>query len=70
MEDDKKEKSDCFKKRNPCGSFGGFYFLAIIGTAVYFVGQAHGFWSVVLAILKAIVWPVFLVYKVFTVLGV
>ncbi|MBO0867815.1 MAG: hypothetical protein J2P15_04545 [Micromonosporaceae bacterium] len=40
------------------------YLLALIGAMVYFIQQAHGFWPVVLAILKAIVWPVFLVYDV------
>lgn len=70
MEKENNEKCNCFKRHNPCDSFGGFYFLSIIGTAVYFVGQAHGFWSIVLAILKAIVWPVFLAYKVFMILGV
>jgi hypothetical protein len=44
------------------GAWGGTYFLAIIGAAVYFVQQANGFWEVILAILKAIVWPAFVVY--------
>jgi hypothetical protein len=40
------------------------YILALIGAMVYFIQHAHGFWPVVLAILKAFVWPVFLVYDV------
>ncbi len=70
MENEKNEKCDCHKWRGPCNPFGGFYFLTIIGAAIYFVGQTHGFWSVVLAILKAIIWPVFLAYKIFAILGV
>ena len=51
------------------GAFGGgFYFLAFLGTAVYYVQQADGFWMGVLGILKAIIWPAMLIYKVFTLL--
>ncbi len=46
-------------------SGGQFYGLGVIGAAVYFVNQVSGFWSVVLAVLKAVVWPAFLVYKAF-----
>jgi hypothetical protein len=38
-------------------------FLSFIGAAVYFVSQAHNFWDGVLGILKAIVWPAFLVFQ-------
>jgi len=44
------------------GTSGGFYGLAFIGAAVYFIGHATGFWMGVLGFLKAIVWPAFLVY--------
>jgi hypothetical protein len=47
---------------------GGVYFFAMIGVAVYYIQQVSGFWPIVLAILKAIVWPAFLLYKVFTLL--
>jgi hypothetical protein len=46
------------------GGIGCFMFLAYIGAAVYFVSQAHGFWEGVLGLLKAAVWPAFLVYQV------
>jgi hypothetical protein len=45
------------------GGVGFFMFLSFIGAAVYFVSQAHGFWDGVLGILKAIVWPAFLVFQ-------
>ena len=51
------------------GMGGGFYGLAFIGVAVYYIQQVSGFWPTVLAILKAIVWPAFLAYEVFTRLG-
>lgn len=50
------------------GAMGGFYFLGMIGVAVYYIQQVSGFWPVVLAILKAIVWPAFLLHKVFSLL--
>ena len=46
------------------GPLGGF-FLTFIGSAVYFVQQAHGFGEFIVAILKASVWPAFLIHKVF-----
>jgi hypothetical protein len=43
---------------------GFFYFLGFIGSAIYFVSHTNGFWNIVLAILKALVWPVFLMLKI------
>jgi hypothetical protein len=45
------------------------YGLGLIGAAVYYIQQADGFWLVCLAILKAIVWPAFAVYKLLGFLG-
>jgi hypothetical protein len=42
---------------------GGIYGLGFIGAAIYYIQQATGFWSGILGVLKAIVWPAFLVYK-------
>lgn len=39
------------------------YGLGLIGALVYYIGHADGFWSGVLGVLKALVWPVFLVYS-------
>jgi len=47
---------------------GGLYFVAFIGAAVYYVQQSHTFWLGVLGVLKALVWPAMLIYKVFTML--
>lgn len=38
------------------------YGLGFIGAVIYHISAATGFWVGVLGILKAIVWPVFLVY--------
>ena len=44
---------------------GAVYGMGLIGAAVYFICQATTFWMGVLGILKAIVWPAFLVYQAF-----
>lgn len=50
---------------------GGFVaVLAFIGAAVYFIQQTNGgFWEVVLALLQAAIWPLFVVYHVLALLG-
>lgn len=45
------------------GPFGGTYLVTVIGAAVYFIGNADGFWEGVLGLLKALVWPAFVVYR-------
>jgi len=40
------------------------YGLGLIGAAVYYIQMATGFWAGVIGLLKAIVWPAFLVYEV------
>jgi len=65
----RKVKKNLFKKENrmkctSAGSCGGcFYFLGFIGAAVYYIYNATGFWSGVLGVLKALVWPAILIYK-------
>jgi hypothetical protein len=44
-------------------AFGGIYGLAVIGAAVYFIQHSLTFWEGVLGILKALVWPAILMYK-------
>jgi hypothetical protein len=38
------------------------YGLGMIGAVVYFLQQADGFWPSILGVLKALVWPAFVVY--------
>ncbi len=47
------------------GPSSAVYGLGFVGALVWFISQASGFWMVILAILKAIVWPAFLVYQAF-----
>ncbi len=44
------------------GGAGGAYFLGMIGAAVYYLHVSYGFWPSIVALLKALVWPAFLVY--------
>lgn len=44
------------------GGGGAVYGLGLIGALVYYIQAADGFWSGVLGILKALVWPAFVIY--------
>ena len=60
------------KKAIKCGSegCGGFaYVLGFLGAAIYYISTANGFWNGVLGVLKAIIWPLFLVLEVLKFLG-
>ena len=46
------------------------YGLGMIGAAVFFISKAATFWVGVLGVLKALVWPAFLVYEAFKHLSV
>lgn len=49
------------------GAFGGgFYFLVFLGVIIFYLQHGVGFW---LALGRAIVWPVFLIMKVYTLLN-
>jgi hypothetical protein len=53
------------KRTMQSGTAGGpVYGLGLIGALVYYLPLAHGFWHIVLAVLKACVWPAFLVHDV------
>lgn len=53
------------------GPWGFVFLLAYIGAAIYFIGNSSGtFWAVVLGLLQAAVWPVYVVYHVLAGLGV
>ncbi len=43
---------------------GGIYFFAFLGALVYYLQHAHNFTEGVLGILKSIVWPGMIIYKV------
>lgn len=55
-------------KASPTG--GMFFILTYIGAAVHFVDKAQGFDGVLFALLKALVWPAFLINRVFELLRI
>ena len=61
------------KKDHKCkastGAGAGIYCVGIIGAAVYYIGAATTFWVGVLGVLKALVWPAFLIHGLLTFLG-
>jgi hypothetical protein len=44
---------------------GGIYFFAFLGVAFYYIKNANSFSDGVIGLLKAIVWPAILTYKLF-----
>jgi hypothetical protein len=51
-----------YMHKSGAGSVGFAYFLAFIGAAVYYIQQASSFGDGILGVLKALVWPAFLIY--------
>jgi hypothetical protein len=56
------------KGMNCNGISGGIYGMAFLGALVYYLQHATSFWTVVLGIFKAILWPALLMYKVLEIL--
>jgi hypothetical protein len=49
------------------GGAGGLWFVGFIGALVYYIHFHSGtFWLVMLAIVKSIFWPAFVVYHILT----
>jgi hypothetical protein len=76
-EEVKEEMKDCCKGMH-ChhhhhrggGAGGGLYFFGLLGAAFYFLQHAVTSSDYVWGILKAIVWPALLIFKVFTMLKI
>jgi hypothetical protein len=51
------------KGKGAAGGVGGIWFLGFLGAFIYYIHTHSGtFWLVLIAIMKAIVWPAFLVF--------
>ncbi len=59
----------CRRKNNNCTPFGAVYGFGIIGAAIYYISSAVTFWAGLLGLLKAFIWPVFLIYEALRFLG-
>ncbi len=56
------------KMKIKCGC-GGEYGLGVIGALIYYISTATGFWIGVFGVIKAFLWPAFLVYEVLKYIG-
>ena len=65
-----KNSNKTVKVINRGSPFGGAYLVTYVGAAVYFVQQSEGFWGFVWALIKALVWPGFLIHRVFELLKI
>lgn len=61
----KNEKCESHHHRGGAGAGGCVYGLGFIGSAVYYFQHVTTFSGGVMAVLRAIVWPALLIYKVF-----
>jgi hypothetical protein len=51
------------------GPAGAVYGLGVIGAAVYYISHATGFWMGAWGLVKAVLWPGFLIYELLSFLG-
>ena len=74
----KKNDSECYdnytsncqnKSWHSRSKCSGVYGLGFLGAAIYYVSTASGFWVGVLGIIKAAVWPAFVVFELLKFLG-
>lgn len=64
------EKCKCMHKHHNHSNGGNaVYALGLIGALVYYLSTATSFWLGLLGILKALVWPAFVVYEAMRALG-
>ncbi len=58
------------KERVTChGSGGALYGLGFLGALVYYITTATSLWEGVIGVLKALLWPAFLVFELLKFLG-
>ena len=63
------EKKDNGKACGVSNGGGCVYFLGFIGSAVYYISTATGFWNGAWGIVKALLWPAFLIFEVLKFIG-
>ena len=56
-------------KKNQNHTSNAVYGLGFIGATIYYISTATGFWMGVIGVLKAVVWPAFLVFEALKQLG-
>ena len=56
-------KNDDGRRFQQAAPGGAVYGLGLVGAVVYYIQSADSFWGGVLGVLKALVWPAFVVYE-------
>ena len=67
-EEETKKEVKIINKYRGGGADGAVYGLGLIGAAIYYIQGSQTFMEGAIGFLKALVWPAFLIYKVFEVL--
>lgn len=67
--DGKEMKSECRESKHKHTRSDAVYFFGFVGAAIYYISTATTFWIGVLGVLKAVIWPVFLVLEALKFLG-
>ena len=57
------------KNKSANGASCGLYGMGLIGALVYYIQHATSVWTGMLGLLKALVWPAMVVYKMLEFLG-
>ena len=63
MMNDRRQSSMMSVNVNRGGVSSGVYGLAFVGAAIYNIQHATSFWAGTVGLLKAMVWPALLVYR-------
>ena len=59
------------KSSNHSSGCGGCaYFLGFLGSAIYYISTATGFWNGVWGVIRSLVWPAILVFEVMKYLAI
>jgi hypothetical protein len=61
----KDDKQKGWKSRGSGSGGDAVYGIGLIGALVYYLQHANSFWSVIMGILKSLVWPAMMVYHLF-----
>ena len=69
MKDSCKFRGHMMKRMCCHGSGGALYGLGFLGALVYYLSTATSLWTGLLGIIKAILWPAFLVYGALKFMG-
>ncbi|MFW6230963.1 MAG: hypothetical protein ACOC32_02980 [Nanoarchaeota archaeon] len=69
LEEESKKDHCCKPNISHHAGSGCIYGLGFIGALIYYISTATSFWSGLLGVLKAFLWPGFLVYALLKFLG-